>query len=197
MPKDGGRKTRLIFHLSYPRSGNSVNSSTPEEYKKVKYPDFMDAVKLCIHHGKGCYAGKSDMTAAFRHFAISPKYWRYLVMKARNPMDSKYYYFVDKCMPFGAAISCSHFQRFSNAIAHIARIKSGNHQNINYLDDFFFVALYKYLCNKDIQTFLDICDFIKFPVSMEKTFWGSHRIVFLGLLIDTLQQNDCYTQRKN
>ena len=31
VPKDKGKKTRLIFHLSYPRSGQSVNSSIPEE----------------------------------------------------------------------------------------------------------------------------------------------------------------------
>ena len=26
VPKDGGKATKLIFHLSYPRSGQSVNS---------------------------------------------------------------------------------------------------------------------------------------------------------------------------
>ena len=31
VPKDGGRDTRLIFHLSYPRGkGTSVNANTPE-----------------------------------------------------------------------------------------------------------------------------------------------------------------------
>ena len=40
VPKDGGRDTRLIFHLSYPRSGESVNSCTPKELCSVDYPDF-------------------------------------------------------------------------------------------------------------------------------------------------------------
>ena len=31
VPKDKGKKTRLIFHLSYPRHGQSVNSCIPEE----------------------------------------------------------------------------------------------------------------------------------------------------------------------
>ena len=51
VPKDNGTKTRLIFHLSFPRDpgkGSSVNGSTPKEFTSVSYPDFDDAVKLCI-----------------------------------------------------------------------------------------------------------------------------------------------------
>ena len=52
VPKDKGLKTRFIFHLSYPRSGNSVNSGTPKELCTVKYPDFDEVVKLCL---KDCF----------------------------------------------------------------------------------------------------------------------------------------------
>ena len=190
VPKDNGKKTRLIFHLSYPRSGEkvSVNSGTPQELKSVQYASFDEAVKLCIIAGKACFAGKSDMSAAFRHFAIKKNFWKFLVMKAQHPTSNKVYYFVDKCMPFGAAISCSNFQRFSDAISHIVKVKTKGHENVNYLDDFFFVALIKSVCDQDIQTFLDICQRIKFPVSMEKTEWGMQLITFLGLLIDTVNQ---------
>ena len=42
-------KTRLIFHLSYPRDGKatSVNACIPKEVCSVKYPDFQEAVQLC------------------------------------------------------------------------------------------------------------------------------------------------------
>ena len=33
---------------------------------------------------------------------------------------------------------------------------------------------------------MDICDSICFPASIEKTFWGSQLLTFLGLLIDTI-----------
>ena len=46
VPKDKGLKTRLIFHLSYPKTGDSVNSGIPKEVCKVKYPDFEEAVCL-------------------------------------------------------------------------------------------------------------------------------------------------------
>ena len=36
--------------------------------------------------------------------------------------------------------------------------------------------------------FLQICDEIKFPVALEKTYWASTSLVFLGLLIDTVKQ---------
>ena len=37
VPKDKGLKTRLIFHLSYPRNGESVNSGIPKAKCSVKY----------------------------------------------------------------------------------------------------------------------------------------------------------------
>ena len=128
--------------------------------------------------------GKSDMSAAFRNLGIKMEHWKYLIMKARNPKDGKMYYFVDKCLPFGAAISCSHFQRFSNAIAHLVTYRT-NKPLVNYLDDFLFVALLAFMCNMQIDAFLEICQLIRFPVSLEKTFRVMTQLVFLGLLIDS------------
>ena len=48
VPKDSGKDVRLIFHLSFPRDGQSVNSETPVEFCSVKYPDFADAIRLCM-----------------------------------------------------------------------------------------------------------------------------------------------------
>ena len=111
-----------------------------------------------------------------------------LVMKAESPLDGKIYYFIDKCLPFGAAISCSHFQAFSDALAHIVRIKAGNQENINYLDDFLFAAAVKLLCDQNIQLFLNVCRDIRFPVSLDKTHWGTTQLTFLGLFLDTIRQ---------
>ena len=74
VPKDGGRDIRLIFHLSYPRGkGNSVNANTPVEVCTVQYPDFNEAIQLCIVEGKLCYIAKSDMKSAFRNLGIKKK----------------------------------------------------------------------------------------------------------------------------
>ena len=44
------------------------------------------------------------------------------------------------------------------------------------------------ICNAQVQSFLDLCERINFPVSLDKTFWGTTRLTFLGLLIDTIAQ---------
>ena len=188
VPKDNGTDTRLIFHLSHPRgTGKSVNANIPESLCKVKYPDFNDAIQICIQQGRKCYISKSDIQSAFRNLGIFPGDFCWLLIKAKSPIDQKFYYMVDKAVPFGSSISCSHFQRTSNGIAHIVKYKTGKNL-INYLDDYLFAALIKLLCNNQIEEFMRICSYIGFPVNIDKTFWGSTMMVFLGLLIDTVKQ---------
>ena len=62
---------------------------------------------------------------------------------------------------------------------------------VNYLDDFFFVALYKALCDGQVQVFLDICASICFLVSLEKSHWGTTLLTFFEPLIDTINQMRC------
>ena len=140
VPKDNRTDMRLIFHLLYLRSAHgstSVNANTPKEDCSVKYPNFADAIQLILDNVKktgSCAIRKSDASSAFRNLSFEPRFWCYLIMKARLPIDHKWYYFVDKCLLFGAAISCSHFQRVSNAIKQIIVFKTKK-DLINYLDD--------------------------------------------------------------
>ena len=189
VPKDGGTKTRLIFHLSHPRNGDqlSVNSATPEEFSKVKYQDIDSAIRLCIQEGVEAYGGKSDLTAAFCQLPIRKQFWRYLLLKAKSPLDGRFYYFVDKCLPFGATISCALFQEFSDALSHIVKTYTKK-SNVNYLDDFFFVQKWKIYCDYQKSQFHQLCERINLPISSEKTQWGSKQIVFLGLLLDLARQ---------
>ena len=158
VPKDNGKDVRLIFHLSHPRSGSSLNSETPRELTSVQYCDFGDAILEFIRQGKSCNLAKSDMTSAFRNLGIRKDQWFLLVLMAVSPMDNQTYFFVDKCLPFGVAISCSHFQRFSDAVAHILKWKSGGYKSPNYLDDFLFIALLKSKCDELVRTSLRFVD---------------------------------------
>ena len=152
VPKDGGRETRLIFHLSYPRNKEktSVNSNIPAEKCSVKYPDFSEAIRLCMSAGKACKIARSDLTAAFRQLGILKKHWKFLILMAKSPLDGATYFFVDKCLPFGSSISCAIFQKFSDSIAHIVKKLSNDKENVNYLDDFLFIALLKWVCNEQV-----------------------------------------------
>ena len=145
VPKDGGKKTRLIFHLSYPRGGGqSVNAGMNRESCSVHYPDFNEAIKLCLdvmsNSNSPCYVGKSDMSMAFRNIPLKIKDFSLLVLKARHPITGIWYFFVDKCLPFGASISCAIFQEFSNSISFLVTHRT-KRPNVNYLDDFLFAAL--------------------------------------------------------
>ena len=61
----------------------------------------------------------------------------------------------------------------------------------NYLDDFLFAALLAALCNNQVQVFLNLCQEIGFPVAPEKTVWATRVLVFLGILLDTVNQLVC------
>ena len=189
VPKDNGADTRLIFHLSYPKndSKTSVNSNTPEHLCKVNYPDFSEAIMLCLKEGVACNLARSDFKAAFRNLGLFPGDFKFLLMKARSPLDGATYFFLDKCLPFGCSISCSHFQRFSNCVAYLVYYRTHRHP-VNYLDDYLFAALIRSICNQQIEIFLLICKKINFPVNLDKTYWASTQITFLGFLIDTVAQ---------
>ena len=196
VPKSGG-KTRLIFHLSYdfPNGNKSINHWTPQELASVKYNDLDHAVKNCLKLMEELgvntiYFAKSDLKNAFRILGIFPGHRCYLVMKARDPKTKEWFFFVDKCLPFGASISCSHFQHFSNALKRIVEVIASRSLRTlisNYLDDFLFLYISKEGCNKIVIIFLRVCKDIQFPVSIEKTEWSDSSMIFLGMLLNGCQ----------
>ena len=135
--------------------------------------------------GKFVFAGKSDLKSAFRLLGLSKDSWPWLIFKAQDPSTGDWCFFIDKCLPFGASISCAHFQRFSNALCHIFEAQTSTQGQItNYLDDFLFLALTLCRCNYLINSFLKLCDRLGIPISIEKTEWGSLVVTFLGILLD-------------
>ena len=184
-------KTRLIFHLSYKfQNGNeSINFWIPKDKCSTKYNDLDHAISNClslIQSGASIlYYSKTDLMSAFRMVPLAPKWWKYLIMSAQDPVDKRWKFFVDKNLPFGSSISCSHFQRFSNALKHIIEVTTGIPQSVtNYLDDYLFIQRTKQACNAMVRRFLSLCQYICLPVVLEKTEWATTRITFLGVLLD-------------
>ena len=197
VPK-AGNKTRLIFHLSYvfPDNINAVpvNSNTPKELCTVKYNDFDSAVKSCLkvsgeavckNQSRSVFLSKSDLMSAFRMIPIAKENWCWLILKAEDPRDGTMKFFVDKCLPFGASISCSHFQRFSNSLRFLVEYITGKKLSvINYLDDFLFIDISEAACNAFLSQFLQLCQEIRLPVALDKTEWACEKLVFLGIMLD-------------
>ena len=133
------------------------------------------------------YFAKSDLKNAFRIIGIRPNQRYLLILKARDPIMKKWCYFVDKCLPFGSSICCSHFQRFSNALrATVEYLLSRIRRTLitNYLDDFLFIYCMRNGCNEIVIIFLKVCSDINFPVAIDKTEWAEPTMVFLGMLLD-------------
>ena len=102
-----------------------------------------------------------------------------------QPKDKSVKFFVNKCLPFGASISCALFQHFSNAVCFLAENRSNAEGAVtNYLDDFLFVAILMSICNAMIADFIKLCEEIGVPISSEKTEWVSKLTVFLGILLN-------------
>ena len=138
VPK-AGNKTRLIFHLSYEFSsenhGKLINHFILDDLCSVKYHDLDDAIKATLaaketlkwQYGnettRPVFYSKADGLSAFRQVPLSPRNWPLLILMAKDPEDNQWKFFVDKCLPFGASISCALYQRISDAIAHLVRYK--------------------------------------------------------------------------
>ena len=134
---------------------------------------------------KVVYASKVDLKSAFRILGLSPASCRWLVFKARNPGTGRWLFFVDKCLPFGASISCALFQAFSGVLCHIFEYRTQTFNQVtNYLDDFLFLALCLLGCNELVESFLKLCEDLRIPVATDKTEFVDEIVTFLGILLD-------------
>ena len=182
----------------------SLNANTNKDRCKVKYRDLDHAIQNCIGllarmraSGEGdlpLVFTKSDLTSAFRILGLKVSNFCWLVLKAEDPRTGKMVFFVDKCLPFGTSISCALFQKFSDVLQFITQYRiNGNIYEVltNYLDDFLFLAASILECNSQVLIFLNICESIGCPVSLEKTEWGTYVIIFFGILLNGIYRYLC------
>ena len=192
-----------------------MNACTPCEICTVKYNDLDVAIRQCLQlahevnqmeedttqdgfkndklfedqqkQNKPIFIGKTDLSSAFRILPLLVSCFCWLVFKALDPRDGKFKYFIDKCLPFGASISCSLYQWFSNALKFILTRRMGVRPGraiTNYLDDFLFSAIAKTICDTMISEFLLLCGKLNIPVAIEKTEWGDTMAIFLGIMLN-------------
>ena len=184
---------RLIFHLSYEFADGlgSLNGHTEQHLCGVKYNDLDHAVENCLklvrllENKLGIvFFGKTDICSAFLLVPLRPDQFCWLIIKAEDSVTRKIFYFADKCLPFGASISCGVFQAFSDALKHILEWRVQLFNNVtNYLDDYLFLAYTLARCNWLISQFLSLCEEVGCPINEDKTEWASIQIIFLGILL--------------
>ena len=162
VPKKVPGEFRMIHHLSFP-SGSSVNDGILSANTSVQYATIADAISLIKQCGKGCFLAKTDIKDAFRIIPIQPSDYPLLGMK----WNGLYYY--DRCMPMGCSSACKTFETFSSALEWLDKTKLQISSILHLLDDFLIVAPTAELCNKQLQLFLDVCQYLGVPMALEKT----------------------------
>ena len=170
-----------IKHAEVERGEVNTRDQLKRNFKQrfVNHKDLKGRPKITI------FSGKSDVKSAFRILGLSRDSWKWMIMKARDPMTKTWKYFVDKCLPFGSSISCALFQCFSDALRHITEHRLQVRNRItNYLDDFLFMAITIFFCNYMMNQFLNLCKELGIPVSLEKAEWASDLMIFLGILLN-------------
>ncbi|KAK3086984.1 hypothetical protein FSP39_000036 [Pinctada imbricata] len=189
VPKASGG-WRMITHLSYPPS-ESVNNYIDHELATVKYTSFDTVIDTISKLGTGAKLGKMDVQSAFRLIPIHPDDFSLLGFHFRGS------YYIDKCLPFGCSISCSIFEKFATFLEWLVKFESGVPTVHHYLDDFVFAASSESNeCSQLMHTFKRVCGSLGIPLNEEKTEGPSTQIIYLGLLIDTIQQKISIPENK-
>ena len=181
VPKHEPNSFRLIHHLSFP-SGESINDFIAKCDCAVRYTSFDQAVGMVMEAGHGAWMAKSDIKSAFRLLPVSPTDYELLGFR----FNGEYYY--DKCLPMGCSISCSLFETFSTFLEFKVRQLTQSEFITHYLDDFMFVGSSAPGCGSLLQAFKGICSALGVPIALEKTTRPSQSIIFLGLEIDSVEQ---------
>ena len=181
MPKKVPGEFRMIHHLSVP-SGSSVNDGILSANTSVQYATIADAISLIKQCGKGGFLANTDIKDAFRIIPIQPSDYPLLGIK----WNGLYYY--DRCMPMGCSSSCKTFETFSSALKWLAKTKLQISTILHLLDDFLIVAPTTELCNKQLQLFLDVCQYLGVPMVPEKTVGPLPILSFPGIELHTQLQ---------
>jgi hypothetical protein len=170
---------RLIHHLSFPE-GQSVNSGIPDSAKTVSYSTIGDAMSMVQELGPACFFSKTDILSAYRIVPLKPSQYHLLGFSWRG----QFYY--DKCLPMGCSSSCKIFESISTALQWIGNHKLGISHMVHVIDDFLFLAVTSSTCESHLRSFLAMCADIGIPIALDKTFYPSTTMCFVGYELDSV-----------
>ena len=137
---------------------------------------------MVVSLGPQAWLDKSDIKSAFRLLPVAPADYELLGFK----FQGNFYY--DKCLPMGCSISCALFEKFSTFLEFQTKKIAQWIGVTHYLDDFLFAGPFMHDCNRVLQTFREVSSQLGVPIAEEKTVGACQVITYLGLEIDTIQQ---------
>ncbi|KAK3106927.1 hypothetical protein FSP39_003200 [Pinctada imbricata] len=172
----------MITHLSYP-PGNSINDFIDPSNSTVQYTSFDEVIQSISMVGQASLLGKMDIKSAFRLLRVRPEDFQLLGISFQDK------YYIDKCLPFGCAISCNLFEKFATFLEWVIKSRTGVTTIHHYLDDFIFIGDQQSTqCHTLMNNFKSMCLDLGIPLNDSKTEGPCTSLVFLGLEIDTIAQ---------
>ena len=181
VPKKHSGKFRTIFHLSYPKSGNSINSYIDKDNFSLQYVTIDRVIQAILKLGQGCFMAKTDIEAAFRQFPVHPDDWELLGMQWKG----KYYF--DKVLPFGLRSAPFKFNGLSQALEWIALYELLISFVDHILDDFIIGEPTESECSTSLRSLLIMFHNLGVPTAPGKTIGPTQVIEFLGILLDSIK----------
>ena len=185
VPKKHSDKFRTIFHLSFPKTGESINSFIEKDDFSLQYIKIDDAIAALIRLGRGTYLAKTDIESAFRQFPVHPEDWELLGMYWNNS------YYFDKVLPFGLRSAPYIFNQLSDALEWILLNKCFISYVGHILDDFLIMeppalaGLPSQACQTSLSSMLLTFNTLGVPIAEHKTEGPSLIIEFLGIILDS------------
>ncbi len=184
VPKTGSDKHRVIHHLSWPRTGRSVNARIP--HFECKLASFDDAAAMVQSLGIGAWMCKLDIAAAYKCIPVAPRYWHLLGMRWQGM------YYFDKQLPFGMASSCAIWEQYATAAEWIVHHELNIPHQRHYVDDFIVAAATQQHCQQRMDAIVRLFGILGLPLAdssgVNKVVAPTQQLVYLGIEIDSIKQ---------
>lgn len=168
-------KPRLIVDAT--ASGLNKHLATP----KFILPSHSDIIRGISTHDYLC---KADFENGFLQLPIQHEDQTYLGFI--HPFTREYCTFTR--LPFGLGPATFLFQTFSSGIKHFLNVAFGLHLDV-YIDDWLIKHPSETGAAAQLELFHNVCKFLNVTINPAKSEGPSNELKFLGLRIDTLNNN--------
>ena len=181
IPKKGRPNCwRLIMDLSSPH-GHSVNDGIAKDMCSLHYTSIDDAASKILTLGKGAMLAKMDIRQAYRNIPVAPEDKHLLGLQWNDQI------YIDQVLPFGLCSAPMIFSAVADALLWIM-LKKGVSWGIHYIDDFLTAgAPHSHECLQNTLIMQSVCEEAGLPMEPSKSVGPTTSLVFLGILIDTVE----------
>ena len=170
---------RLIHDCSQP-AGAAVNDYV-SLHTKVRYQTIQNAVDLIK---PGSYMAKINLKSAYRSVHLHPSQYAFTGFKWKFKNNDHFTYLYDTALPFGSRKSPSIFHRLSQSVRRM--MKRRGYDIVVYLDDFLIVESSFERCLEAMNVLLRLLRQLGFSIAWDKVTGPTQNIIFLGIVIDTV-----------